>query len=809
MNDNPSLNWEKLQNSYYRSRELTTLEWPKIIKHKFNNDSYNGRPLIFCTSLCFIAIFIDENIEIYDHKGTLVKTIPIRLIGKSRLVGIQFKERLGSNLIVIMEDSIRWIQNWDRLDIQVVNLPIDVADTIWDYNNDIVILKSSQDIWKINWDENTFELLYKNKSTTSMTTSNTSDKKTNIHHANSNDPLISSYKLLTKNHWDTFQNDKIILLDINYVFEFDCKERKMIQHKKLHEWHIVNVSNDGKICLFNYKYNKFRIYEDLSKDHLIEIVLDDNQLSPKYMKWLSNNSISLIFDDEIKIYSSDGAYITFWYPDDIISVDSEIDGLKVITTTNINLITQVKPSTVGIFRIGSTEPGAMLLDSWKLLSENPAKAVERLNHFNLKQAVDDCIDATRDELNPNIQKILLNAAVFGKNSLPYKSYDSTKFVETFKLMRLLNTFKNINIFLSESEFEFYGLKQIIKILFLMNKYAAAIEIIKMTGENKLYPLLFFNWCATKIKLSSDLEDDELLVIIQNQLEELPKGVKAPMAKIAQIALSEGRYKLCRNLSLLEPDPVSKIMALYSLDDDSVAIKEALNTDNPELVLSLLLKLKEKLSPAQLAKLLILNTADNQLYCYYNRYNLNFLIDFYSQTDKYLDLSYCIIKQGEKQGDISAVLPQVKELFTKFTHKKSIEAYDGFLLSRQIQLNKFQESLNNIFGSDFTQYTLDETLSKLIEIKQDKYVEELLKTFKITERKYYQIKCKVLVETKRFDELLQLATSKKSPIGYEIFYRRLMDRGHKEEAFKYIDMIPNLSIKRKRQMIQACQQEQTN
>lgn len=804
MNSNPSFNWEKLQNIYYRNRELTTLDWPDIIKHKFNgNDS--SKQLIFCTSLCFIAIFIDENIEIYDHKGTLIKTIPIRLIGKSQLVDIQFKERLGLNLVIVMEDSIRLIQNWDRLDIQVINLPIDVADTIWDYKNDVVILKSNQDIWKINWDEKTFELLYKNKSKTHISSANTSttNKKNDITIPNSDDPLMPSYKLLTRSHWGTFQNNKIILLDINHVFEFDCTERKMVQHKKLHEWHLLSISNNGKICLFNYKYNKFRIYENFLEDHLTEVTVDDRQSSPKYMKWLPNNLIGLIFNDEVKIYSKDGSYITFWYPDYIISVDSEIDGLKVITTTNINLITQVMPSTVGIFKIGSTEPGAMLLDSWKLVSENPAKAIERLSHFNLRQAVDDCIDATRDEFDPNIQKILLNAVVFGKNSLPYKSYDSTKFVKTCKLMKLLNTFKFVNIFLSEKEYEFYGLQQIIKILFLMNQYAVIIKIIKMTGESKLYPILFFNWCAIKIKLSSDLEDDELLNIIQRQLEELPKGIQAPMSKVAQVALSEGRYTLCRNLSLLESNPVAKIMALYSLDDDSIAIKEALNTDNPELIISLLLILRDKLSPAQLAKLLILDASDNQLYCYYNRHNLNFLIDFYAQTDKYLDLSYCIIEQGEKQGDINAILPQVKELLNKFTHKNSLEAYDGFSLSRKIQLNKFQELLTNILGSDFTQFTLDKTLYKLIEIKQDKYVKELLKTFRITERKYYHIKCKALVETERFDELLQFATNKKSPIGYEIFYRRLMDKGHKEEALKYIDMIPNLSTEKKKRLIQNC------
>lgn len=790
MNENPSFTWEKLQDTYYRNRELTNLQWPSLTHTQSSNDSLDST--LFCISSCLIAMATEDNIELYDYKGNLIKFISLKLIGKSNLINIKFKDSLGLQLVVIMQDSIRLIKNWDRLDMKVIPLPPDVLDTIWDYKEDIVILKSSQDIWKANWDNLTLELLYKNNGKSVKDSTNSE--------------LKSGYRLLTKYHWDTFKGEKIILLDVNNVFQFDCQKKELKQYNHLNEWHKVVYSLDGTICLFNYKFNKFQIYKDLTLNCLTEITLEDNQVSPSLLKWLPNNLIALVFNDEIKIYANNGSYITFWYPDDVISVESEIDGLKVINSSSVNLITKVKPSTVGIFKIGSTDPGAMLLDSWKLVSEHPAKAIERLRNFDLRQAVEDCIDATRDEFDPQIQKMLLNAVVFGKNSLPFKSYDSTEFVKTGNLMKLLNTLRNINIFLSELEYQHYGLHQVVNVLFLMNKYAEVIEIIKMTGEDKLYASLFFNWSSSKIKLSSDLEDNELLQIIQSQLRELPQGVKAPMAKIAQVALVEGRYTLCRDLSLLESDPISKIMILYSLDDDSIAIKEALNTNNPELVISLLLKLKEKLTPSQLAKLLILDTSDDQLYCYFNRHNLNFLMDFYSQTDKFLDLSYCIIEQGRQQGAINAILPQVKELFDKLTNRSSSVAHDSAILLRQIQLNKFQESLTNIFNTDFTHYTLDETLSKLIEMQQDKYVKELLKTFKITERKYYNIKCKVLVETQRFDELSQLATAKKSPIGYEIFYRRLMDKGHKREASLYIEMIPNLSTEEKQRMVQQCEPE---
>lgn len=64
-----------------------------------------------------------------------------------------------------------------------------------------------------------------------------------------------------------------------------------------------------------------------------------------------------------------------------------------------------------------------------------------------------------------------------------------------------------------------------------------------------------------------------------------------------------------------------------------------------------------------------------------------------------------------------------------------------------------------FAISFTNMTLDQTLSKLIETGQDKQVKEIVKKFKISEKKLYHLKCKTLVEAKKFDELLQFAQSR--------------------------------------------------
>lgn len=125
------------------------------------------------------------------------------------------------------------------------------------------------------------------------------------------------------------------------------------------------------------------------------------------------------------------------------------------------------------------------------------------------------------------------------------------------------------------------------------------------------------------------------------------------------------------------------------------------------------------------------------------------------------------------------------------------------LQRQEKLWIYQESLGKRFAISFTNMTLDQTLSKLIETGQDKQVKEIVKKFKISEKKLYHLKCKTLVEAKKFDELLQFAQSRKSPIGYMPFYTYLKSRGHMDKASPYVNMIPGLSYQEKKKLYVEC------
>ena len=88
--------------------------------------------------------------------------------------------------------------------------------------------------------------------------------------------------------------------------------------------------------------------------------------------------------------------------------------------------------TEEIFRIGSTSPASVLLDSVDLLEKKSPKADENIQHIrpSLPEAVDACVKAAGHEFDIYWQKRLLKAASFGKAVLDL--YNSDDFVEMKK-----------------------------------------------------------------------------------------------------------------------------------------------------------------------------------------------------------------------------------------------------------------------------------------------------------------------------------------------------------------------------------------
>ncbi|CAI4036829.1 hypothetical protein SMKI_16G1270 [Saccharomyces mikatae IFO 1815] len=752
---NPSFDWERLKDVFYRNRTIGELKWPAQYED-----------FRCALSLTVIAVEIQDFIQIYNYFGQLLGKINLRKIHEDV---VKFEFNKDEKLILVTKNSIKIVNNISPLTIETVTLEESIIDTIWDYHNGIMLLNKSRDIYKLN--ENKWELLYENK-----------DRK---------------YNLLTKNHWSC-NNDIIILLDVDHVYEVSTLNGTLLKLIADSSWHKVTISSRGFICLYNMKYNKLQIFKDPARI-LMEHDLDS---TPDDICWCGNDTVACSFEDEIKLYGPDGLYVTFWYPFTVANLRAEIDGLKVITTEKIYFLSRVQPQTSSIFRIGSTEPGAMLVDSFSLLEDHAPKAIEILKNFVLEKGVLDCIVAAIDEFEPKLQKMLLNAASFGKASLQYKSFDANIFVDACNTIKLLNCFRSFGLFLTAEQHKSITLKGVIDRLLMYHKYYECVQICRLANKRSLLGYVFTEWAKDKIKENPDMEDDELLEKIKSRLNDIGVMDTIQMVTIAKIAYFEGRFQLSRSLALLEKNEEAKIEQLLDLDDNSLALKECIKLQNPSLTVSLLIALSKKLTNSQLTKLLTIDMFNDPLYLYYMRMDKAYLYDFYRQTDRFIDLAHVLLQQGKEKQSLHSFLPQIKDLYSKIQNSEmvsnSIEQ-----LQRQEKLWIYQESLGKRFGITFTNMTLDQTLSKLIETGQDKQVKEIVKKFKVNEKKLYHLKCRTLVEAKKFDQLLQFSQSKKSPIGYMPFYTYLKSRGHIKEAAPYVSMISGLSYQKKKKLYMDC------
>ncbi|CUS24415.1 LAQU0S16e01200g1_1 [Lachancea quebecensis] len=751
---NPSLGWEKLKDVFYRNRELCQLSLPKEEQYKIT------------ISTTILAIEIETTLRVFQYKGEQLGIIELKKL-PSELVCYEFDSLDEGSLVLALSDRIRVYHNWSPLLFRDFLLPDTVQDKIWDYKNRVMVLSNSQDLY--HFTGRGLRALYKN---------------------------TENFTLLTKNHWHC-NEDMVALLDLDHVFHLSIESGELVSIFTDESWHTVSVSPRGLVCLFNAKTNDLRIYKD-STTKLMELTLETQ---PSDMAWCGDDTIACSFNrEEVRLYGPDSEYVTFWYPDEIIVLRGESNGLRLITGERVDLISKVQRFTSNIFLMGSTEPSAILLDSVNLLSSQAPRAVENLKIINLDQGVAECLDAALEELEPYWQKKLLAAAAFGKSSLPKDSQLSKVFVETCNKLRVLNVLTEKGMIITSSNLLDITLDGLIARLIKTGNFYECIQITKFLKDRARLAFIFKSWANSKIAFSADLDDEDLFKAIIKLAEGL--SVQLPLAEIGLTAFSEGRPALAKQLVLKEPLPDLELPSLIELDEYELALKEGRRREIPGMIMSILLIMRKQLTTSQFTKVITLVMQDNQLYTYYARHDDGFLFDFYRQTDQLSNLAHHIWGQEARNKNPAEYLRQVEELYNRDPQDNLIKN-DQPLLRRQSELYAFQKDVSHLLQVDMENMNLNGTIELLVKLRLDKQLNSLIKKFKITDRKLYHIKCKVLAQQNRFDDLFKFAQERKSPIGYHPFYKYCLKQKRKKEAAVYVRMISGISYEKRIEMYLRC------
>ena len=91
----------------------------------------------------------------------------------------------------------------------------------------------------------------------------------------------------------------------------------------------------------------------------------------------------------------------------------------------------------------------------------------------------------------------------------------------------------------------------------------------------------------------------------------------------------------------------------------------------------------------------------------------------------------------------------------------------------MRLLEFQKRLQDSYNTQFLNLSVTDTLYQLIYIGYKTEADNLRKEFSVPDTRFWWVKIQALAAAGDWDELETFCKSKKSPIGYEVWYIRLL------------------------------------
>lgn len=164
---------------------------------------------------------------------------------------------------------------------------------------------------------------------------------------------------------------------------------------------------------------------------------DEIEGMPSQMVWCGGDTVVLGWERTVLMIGPFGASLRWFYSAPVHLI-GELDGVRIISPHICDFLSKVPPSTLSVFRPGSTSAAAILYDAYELFEKGSARADEHVRSIraDLVGAVDTCIEAAGKELEVGWQKRLLKAAGFGKTFLD--GYNPDEFVAMGRTLRVLN-----------------------------------------------------------------------------------------------------------------------------------------------------------------------------------------------------------------------------------------------------------------------------------------------------------------------------------------------------------------------------------
>ena len=341
----------------------------------------------------------------------------------------------------------------------------------------------------------------------------------------------------------------------------------------------LKASPNGKlIALFTACGKLFVVAIDFTR--VISEYITNTSVPPDQLVWCGSDAVTLHWPGILLVIGPHGHSITYTVYRNAALI-SEIDGLRVITSTHHDVICRVPDFLVDVFSMGSTTPAAALHNATECFFKDikHAESLLELIGDNMSEAVHGCTLAACHASCLKQQSALLQAAHFGLSYLKANSRCPWTFHQTCLMIRVLNSIRKpiVGIPLTYAQYCHSGLRVLIARLDYRKNHLLASRICKLSkGLHHITEL----WASSIVSIAIETSDDKLMDAISAKFTLNHGSTYMGVAKEAHL---RGKTRLTKQFLEVEPKSSAQVCLTHSIAKDEFVLAKAIESRDADLI----------------------------------------------------------------------------------------------------------------------------------------------------------------------------------------------------------------------------------
>ncbi|KAA6418805.1 MAG: vacuolar sorting-associated 16 protein [Trebouxia sp. A1-2] len=536
---------------------------------------------------------------------------------------------------------------------------------------------------------------------------------------------------------------------------------------------------------------------------------------PEQLDWCGTDSVVMCWQDILLMVGPYGDWIKHNLEFKTVLV-SECDGIRLVSAEQHELLSRVPDSLTDIFKLGSTAPGALLLDARQLFERQNARADNALRSIvgQLPEAVTSCVDAAGAELDPVRQAALMKAGCYGRAFCPAGSYPRKRILQVCQSLRVLNALRgsHVGIPLTLAQLEALTPAVLVSRLINARHHLLALRIAEMLNMDTDKVLV--HWACQKISASLQQPDDQLKDTLTSKLQKY-RGIRYSL--IAGHAESVGRKGLATLLLEYETCAADQVPLLLSLGEMEGALTKAIDSGDTDLVYLAIFRMYRKGMPLKdFLETMSSNPLAKRLFISYcHRREPELLEQIYLGMGTYDGVGHMRLcsalrkankiskanQAGSSSGhaalisDNSEVVQLLVRASEQYAQTKE-HAFQSKASAEYAKLRTVQAELEQEAGQAcFLGCSVTQTVQQCLRLGNARAAERVRQIFKLPDKRFGWIKVQTLATLKDWEGLEALAKEKKNVLPIPVYIAACKSNGAPTQATaRLVARLPDASRK---------------